>query len=151
MFRRAIRLSAPRGYTKQCFKGSKLRLRSLMTELEQLKTPGGVIRLLRWLRTSIKAQKVIFSFFLKFLKGDRIQISFKRGRRGSLFNGLQSGGKYRNHYLFISNNTWRERSNDITAIGTVLRVWNKHFVWCIWYTVSCFWDMCQNLLTVYHI
>ena len=45
---------------------------------------------LRSLKTSTKAQKVIF---WNFLKGDRIQISFKKGRRAGLFNGLQSGGK----------------------------------------------------------
>ena len=36
-----------------------------------------------------------------------------------LFNGLQSGGKYRNEYIFIFNNTWRERGIDITAVRVI--------------------------------
>ena len=132
MFRQAIRLSVARGYTKQCFsvenreeyeaQGVKSASHISHDRAGAAENNRGSATVAPLAQNIDQSSESDFLFFLKFLKGDRIQISFKKTGCGRLFKSFQSGLKCQYDYITIYNITWRERSIDITAVRAILRV-----------------------------
>ena len=112
-----------RGYTKQCFSvenREEYDAQGVKSDSQMSHDRAGAPGNIRGSATVAPlAQNIYQSSESDFFENFKIPIFFTKRGRGGLCNVLQSGVKYRDEYIFISNNTWRERSIDITVIRVI--------------------------------